>query len=513
MSDPHYYSAPATPPTHRLIETELCIYGGTSGGIIAAVQARRLGRRVALLVFGTHLGGMSASGLGLTDIGNKAAIGGLSREFYREVGRHYGLDAESWNFEPKAASAVFRRLLEEANVPVYFEQRIISATKDGNRLTEIAMEDGSLYRAAMFIDASYEGDLLAKAGVSYHTGREGNATYGEVYNGVHYSSPHHNFKRFVDPFKIAGDPCSGLLPGISDTPVPLHGAGDHRIQAYNFRLCLTKSEGNKRPLPAPKCYDPEEYTLLARYLATGVWDAVSRNAPLPNGKTDTNNYGAFSTDAIGMNYRWPEGSYAERQEIFERHLDYTRGLFWFLQHDERVPKHVRDEVREWGLPLDEFLATGGWPPELYIREARRMISDYVMTEHDCIGQATAPDPVGLAAYTMDSHNCQRIVINGRVLNEGNVEIGGFEPYPISYRSIVPKEEECANLLVPFCLSASHIAFGSIRMEPVFMVLSHSAATAAHLAMKGGLPVQQLPYPVLQRALLAEAQTLRWQSHT
>lgn len=508
MNDLYYYQPKPKLPAPVVVESDICIYGATSGGIIAALQAKRLGRRVELLAFGGQVGGMTAGGLGHTDIGNKQAIGGLSRQFYKELGAYYGSEI-NWMFEPHVAQATFLRLMEEAGVQVRLHSHLAGVTKEGNQITEITLENERIHRAAMFIDATYEGDLMAKAGVSYHVGREGNATYGELFNGVHFGSPNHNFNRFVDPYKVAGAPRSGLLAGISGEAPGRQGEGDHRIQAYNFRLCLTKRDEIKRPFPCPEGYDPERYTLLARYIATGVWDSLRLTVFMPNGKTDTNNYGGFSSDHIGANYQWPEGSYAVREEIFQDHVNYMQGMLWFLSHDTQVPQAVRDEVQQWGLPCDEFVTTGGWPHELYIREARRLVSDLVMTEHHCVGQSIVNDPVGLAAYTMDSHNCQRIVIGGRAFNEGNVEMGGFTPYGISYRSIIPKEQECANLLVPFCLSASHIAFGSIRMEPVFMGLSQSAATAAHLAIQEACPVQKVAYPQLRKQLLADGQVLQW----
>jgi len=491
-----------------LREANLCIYGATSGGVIAAIHAARRGRSVLLLAFGAHVGGMTSGGLGATDIGNKGAIGGISREFYRRLGRHYGKQ-ESWTFEPSAAEGLFLEMLGEAGIEVIYEQHLSQVLKEGPRILEITMESGERYRAEVFIDATYEGDLLAKAGVSFHVGREGNARYNEIFNGAHVGHPNHNFKKFVDPYRIAGDPGSGLLPGISDETPPQQGEGDHRIQAYNFRICLTDRPENRKPFPCPPGYNADQYTLLARYLETGVWDLMGLSIAMPNDKTDTNNYGAFATDHIGANYEWPEAGYARREEIFQDHVRYMQGLFWFLTHDERVPSPIQAEMQRWGLPIDEFPSTGGWPHELYVREARRMVADYVMTEHDCVGRDEAEDPVGLAAYTMDSHNCMRVVLGGRAFNEGNVEMGGFSPYPISYRSIVPKEAECSNLLVPWALSASHIAFGSIRMEPVFMVLGQSAAEAAHLAIRSKRPVQQIDYEVLREELLAAGQVLSW----
>jgi FAD dependent oxidoreductase len=503
----YYRPQPFSADAPRLT-ADVCIYGATSGGVMAAIHASRRGRSVILAAFGAHVGGLTSGGLGATDIGNKDAIGGISREFYQRLGKHYG-KSESWTFEPSVAEKLFLEMLAEEGIEVRYEQHLTEVRKEGSRITEITMESGECYQAEMFIDATYEGDLLARAGVSFHVGRESNACYNEIFNGVHIGHPNHQFRRFVDPYRVPGVPESGLLPGISDEIPEPQGTGDHRIQAYNFRICLTNREENRRPIPCPTGYNPDRYTLLARYLETGVWDVMGLSIAMPNDKTDTNNYGAFATDHIGANYDWPEGDYARRQEIFQDHVTYMQGLLWFLTHDSRVPEAIREEMSEWGLPKDEFPETGGWSHELYVREARRMISDYVMTEHDCVGSSRAEDPVGLAAYTMDSHNCARVVLGGRAFNEGNVEMGGFTPYPISYRALVPKESECSNLLVPWALSASHIAFGSIRMEPVFMVLGQSVAEAAHLAIRSKCSVQQVSYEALQTELLAVGQVLKW----
>jgi hypothetical protein len=507
------YYAPLPPAANaKVIESDLCVYGGTPGGLGAAIQMSRLGKRAALMEFGRHLGGMTASGLGRTDFGNKAAIGGIAREFYRRLGQHYG-EEESFYFEPKVAERTLQEMVREAGVDVFLEERLESVRKDGNRIVEMVMESGHSCRAPMFVDGSYEGDLMAMAKVSYHVGREGNATYDETLNGVHFGHPNHNFKVFVDPYIVEGDARSGLLKGISPDPPGRQGDGDRRIQAYNFRLLLTNVPDNRLPFPRPAGYDPDRYTLLARYIKAGIWDAMNLNWPLKNGKTDLNNFGGFSTDNIGRNYEWPEGDYPTRERIFQDHVTYQQGLLWFLSNDERVPEKIRQEVRTWGLPRDEFPETAGWPHQLYIREARRMVSDLVMTEHHCVRRRMEPDVVGLAAYTMDSHNCQRVVRGGRAMNEGNVEVGGFPPYPISYRAIVPRESECANLFVPVGLSSSHIAYGSIRMEPVFMVLGQSAATAAIMAIEAGVPVQRVDYAKLRARLLADGQALEWHGTT
>ncbi len=505
---PVYYRPSPARSDRRVITADVCIYGGTSAGVIAAVQLAERGKRVVIAEFGHHLGGLSAGGLGATDIGNKRAIGGWAREFYRRVGRHYGKE-ESWTFEPHAAEGIFRDLLAERGIPVEFGQRLAAVRKEGNRITEICCESGDIFRAEIFIDAGYEGDLLARAGVSHHIGRESNTVYDEAYNGVCFGHPNHNFKVAVDPYVEAGNPSSGLLPGINPHPLAPQGSGDTLIQAYNFRSCLTNDPANRRPFPRPRNYDPRRYELLRRYIRAGVWDVLALSTPMPNRKTDTNNFGAFGTDHIGANHGYPAADYAARERIFQDHVTYQLGLFWFLANDPDLPRPIREEMNEWGLPRDEFPESGGWPHQLYIREARRMVSDFVMTEHQCVAARPAEDPIGLAAYTMDSHNCQRIVHGGRVLNEGNVEIHGFPPYGISYRAIVPRESECANLLVPVCLSASHIAYGSIRMEPVFMVLGQSAALAAVMALENKCPVQRIEYAALRRVLRSENQVLEW----
>jgi hypothetical protein len=513
-------------------EYDLVIYGGTSGGISAAVQAARLGKRVVLIEPGKHLGGMTSGGLGATDIGNKAAIGGLSREFYQRIKKHYENDAAwtwekraafkgaghsakedtAWTFEPHVAEQVYQALLREHKVPVVLGQRLDLAKgvrKDGKRIVSITMESGEAYRGRVFIDATYEGDLMAKAGVSYHVGREANKTYDETLNGVQVkNATKHQFIKQVDPYVKPGDPSSGLLPRVQAGPPGVDGEGDARVQAYNFRLCATDQPENRRPWPKPANYDERQYELLLRNFEAGDHRLPWNPLLMPNRKTDSNNNYAFSTDDIGMNYPYPDGDYATREKIWQEHVDYTKGLMWTLANHPRVPEQVRRHFQTWGLAKDEFTDNDNWPYQLYIREARRMVGASVMTEANCRGQRVAEDSVGLAAYTMDSHNVQRYVTKeGFVLNEGDVQVGGFSPYPISYRAIVPKVEECTNLLVPVCLSASHISYGSIRMEPVFMVLGQSAATAAALAVDDKVDVQQVDYQRLRERLLRDHQVL------
>jgi hypothetical protein len=489
---------------------DICVYGGTSSGVIAAYTAKMLGKKVLLIEPGKHLGGMTGGGLGYTDIGNKYAITGLARDFYRRIGKHYG-KFEQWTFEPHVAEEVFNNYIQRGEIEVLYLTTVQTVSKDIlNKIRKVtfrqrvdSLQQPMEVSATMFIDCTYEGDLMAKAGVSYKVGRESNLEYHETINGVQLMSGH-QFPDNVSPYKIPGKPRSGLLWGISSDTLAVTGAGDQKIQAYNFRICLTSEPANQIPITQPEDYDPSRYELLLR-----LFEACPEKRKLsdyfiiskmPNNKTDINNKGGFSSDMIGMNYKYPEASYEEREKIIRQHENYTKGLLYFIGHDERVPKPLRDEMLMWGYPADEYTDNGNWSHQLYIREARRMVGEYVMSQHNCQGKKRVHDGIGLAAYTMDSHNCQRIVVNGQVKNEGNVEVGGFGPYPISYRSIIPKREDCTNLLVPVCLSATHIAYGSIRMEPVFMVLGQSAATAASIAIDANVSVQDVNIHHLQKAL-------------
>ena len=493
----------------RTLEYDICVYGGTSSGVIAAYSAAMQGKTVVVVEPGHRAGGLSSGGLGQTDIGNKQAVEGLSLDFYRRVGQHYG-ELEKWIFEPKVALDIFNGYIERGGVDMLYGHRILSADKHGTRIESIRLQDTgkplgrTVVRAKQYIDSSYEGDLMARAGVSYVVGREGNDLYGETWNGVHMR-PTHQFPDGVDPYVIKGDSTSGLLWGISEGTLAPEGSGDDKVQAYNFRICLTDEAGNSLPIERPADYDPARYELLLRLIeARGSDDLNSyiSMSHMPNRKTDINNNGGFSTDMIGMNHHYPEASYRQREKIFDEHLSYTLGLLYFLGHDERVPETMRREMLRWGLPKDEYTDNGHWTPQLYIRESRRMVGEYVATQADCENRTTVEDGVGMAAYTMDSHNCQRIVIHkdgkAMVKNEGDVQIGIGSPYPVSYRSITPKREECTNLLVPVCLSASHIAYGSIRMEPVFMVLGQSAAKAACLAIDNNTDVQKIDVAQIQR---------------
>jgi hypothetical protein len=540
------FAAPPAPDTYDVV-----VYGGTSAGVAAAVQVKRQGGTVVLIEPTRRLGGLTTGGLGQTDIGNKAAIGGIAREFYARVKKYYdrpeawkwqkreqykdggqtqtGKTEETmWTFEPSAALQIINELVKEHDVPVVYGERLDRAgdapdkttTKtlargvktQGNRISEIVMESGRSFRGRVFIDATYEGDLLAGAGVSYTVGREANATYGETLNGVQTrQAKSHQLRPGVDPYVTKGDKSSGLLPGIDPSGPGEEGGADRRVQAYCYRMCLTDHPENRIPFEKPADYDAKNYELLLRNFEAGENGSPWINSSMPNRKTDTNNRTGFSTDFIGQNYAWPEASYEERDAIAAKHLAYQKGLMWTLANDPRVPEKIRNEFARWGMCRDEFdQADGGWQRQIYVREGRRMVGAVVMTQHHCQGRTKAEQPVGLAAYTMDSHNVQRYVgADGFAHNEGDVQVGGFSPYPIAYGSITPKQEECDNLLAPVALSASHIAFGSIRMEPVFMVLGQSAASAALEAKGADAAVQAIDYAKLEARLKADQQVLEW----
>ncbi|MBX2851416.1 MAG: FAD-dependent oxidoreductase [Phycisphaeraceae bacterium] len=515
---------------------DVVVYGGTSAGIIAAVQAKKDSLSVAIVCPDTRLGGLTANGLGWTDSGRKHVIGGLARDFYTDMYAYYQNNAvwkhqtidefvaipratrtinhttkTLWSFEPSAAKTIYERYLAEHAIPVFRDHwldRDNGVTMDGRRITAITMLNGKAFRGRQFIDATYEGDLMAAAGVSYTTGRESNSTYGETLNGNQPGRKTHQFTKDVDPYVVPGDPTSGLLPHIQEGGTGEPGAGDHRLQAYNFRVCLTKVPENRVPFPKPEGYDPGQYELLLRALKAHGAYVFHKFDPAPNAKTDTNNHGPFSTDNIGMNYGYPDASYERRAEIVEAHRVYQQGYFYFLSNDPRVPAQVREQMSQWGLAKDEFVESGHWPTQLYIREARRMVSDFVITENHLKLSLPTPRSVGMGSYNMDSHNTRRYVDGqGFVRNEGDVQVRLKAPYPIDYAAIVPKRGECDNLLVPICVSASHIAFGSIRMEPVFMILGQSSAQAARLAIELGVAVQDVPYGVLRERLLAAGQVL------
>ncbi|HZY80967.1 MAG TPA: FAD-dependent oxidoreductase [Cyclobacteriaceae bacterium] len=491
-------------------QVDICVYGGTSAGVIAAYTAKMSGKSVLLIEPGNHLGGLSSGGLGYTDIGNKYAVSGIARDFYRRIGQHYG-KFEQWIFEPHVAEDIFKQYIDAAKAEVLYQHRIVSATVEKSAITTIVLENSSgngqqqTIAAKIFIDCSYEGDLMAKAKVSYKVGREANKDYNETYNGVQLRDKH-QFIDGIDPYKTKGKPESGLLWGISSETALPNGTGDKKVQAYNFRICLTNDPKNMVPITKPDDYDSTRYELLVRMMEKEPncpFNLIMKPDMMPNNKTDINNNGPFSTDMIGMNYTYPEASYDERRNIIKAHENYNKGFLYFIATSKRLPPHLGTEMRKWGYPKDEYTDNNNWSPQAYIREARRMVGEYVMTQANCEGRATVEDGVGMAAYTMDSHNIQRVVVNGMVKNEGDVQIGGFPPYPISYRSLVPKKSECTNLFVPVCLSATHIAYGSIRMEPVFMVLAQSSAVAAVMAIDKKTAVQDVNVKLVQQKLKSD----------
>ncbi len=520
---------------------DVVVYGGTSAGVMAAVQAKAMGKRVVLVGPDRHLGGLTSGGLGWTDTGDKSVIGGLARDFYHRVWKHYegaegwrwqkkteygnkgqgtpaidGAQRTMWIFEPSAAEKVFDDIVREREVSVVRDEwldRANGVAKKGARITAITMLSGNTYTARMFIDATYEGDLMAAAGVSYHVGREANRVYDEQHNGVQTGVLHHRhhfgvLAQKVSPYVIPGDPQSGVLPRISTAPPGVFGEGDTRVQAYCYRMCLTDHPENRIPFYRPEGYDPKQYELLARVYAAGWTETFGKFDPIPNHKTDTNNHGPFSTDNIGMSYEYPEASYARRREILQEHRNYQQGWLYFITTDPRIPREAQAKLREWGLPKDEFKDNGNWPHQIYVREARRMVGSYVMTENELRKKRPTPDSVGMGSYTIDSHNVQRYITpEGYVQNEGDIGVPTGGPYEIAYGALVPKRGQVDNLLVPVCVSSSHIAFGSIRMEPVFMILGQSAATAAVMAIDANSSVQDVPYATLRERLQQDGQIL------
>lgn len=517
---------------------DVIIYGGTSAAITAAVQVKKMGKSVLVVSPDQHLGGLSAGGLGYTDTGNKSVIGGLARDFYGRVYAHYQQDSAwkwqareeygnkgqgtpaidgdartMWIFEPHVAEQIFEDYVNEFQIQVYRNEwldRNQGVVLDAGEIKSLRTLSGKIFEGQVFIDATYEGDLMAASGVSYHIGRESNEVYDETWNGVQVGVYQHGhyFKDSISAYQVPGDPSSGLLPELSNTPPGVNGQGDSKLQAYNYRMCLSRHPENRVAFEMPENYDPARYELLARVYESGWDETFQKYDPIPNLKTDTNNHGPFSTDYIGKNYTYPEASYEERKALLKDHIDYQKGLMYFLANDPSVPDEVRNEMAQWGLAKDEFQDNGNWPHQIYVREARRMLGDYVMTEHEVLGNKEVPNPIGMGSYSLDSHNVQRFVTpGGYVQNEGDIGVHPKQPYSISYGTLVPRKSECTNLLVPVCVSSSHTAFGSIRMEPVFMILGQSAAAAAALAINTDLPVQDIDYQELREILLNEKQIL------
>ncbi|GAB3219909.1 FAD-dependent oxidoreductase [Algoriphagus aestuariicola] len=536
-----YLSSSCKPAAEEDNSIDVVVYGGTSGAVTAAIQAKKMGKSVVLISPDVHLGGLTAGGLGWTDTGKKEVIGGLAREFYQRVYDKYqaegawkwedqadfgnkgqgtpaidGAFRTMWIFEPHIAEEVFDEWVKELGIELYRDEwldRESGVTIEDGKITAIRTLGGKEFKGRMFIDATYEGDLMAAAGVSYHVGREATSVYNEEWNGIQTGVFHHRhhfqvLDKQIDPYVIPGDPSSGLLPRISGEDPGVKGEGDRKIQAYCFRTCMSNHPDNRVPFPRPDNYDSTQYELLVRIFDAGWDEWFDKFDMIPNRKTDTNNHGPFSSDNIGMNYEYPEASYERRKEIIKEHEDYQKGLLYFVANDPRVPKKTQEEFKNWGLAKDEFIDNGNWPHQIYVREARRMVGNYVMTENELLRRRPTPESVGMGSYTIDSHNIQRYVDeNGHVQNEGDIGVGLPGPYEIAFGSIIPKKEEITNLVVPVAVSASHIAFGSIRMEPVFMILGQSGATAAVMALDKGIPVQDLSYETLKGQLLTDGQVL------
>ena len=537
FSELYYYRAVEPGPT-KILECDLAVYGGSPAGVGAAIQASKMGKKVLFFSFNDFVGGLTSGGLTATDVGRKKSIGGLAKEFYKRVGRIR-------DFSPSTAEKLYLTMLEEAGVEVLFRRCLVSVEKKGSRIVSATMDTGETVRAKVFVDATYEGDLFAAAGVSYYVGREPSSTYDESVGGQWQTLSYRDVYQFcrlpISPYVVPGDPKSGLLPEISSDPAGKPGEGDFRVQAYNFRMHLSNRPG-KISFPKPSGYDSNRYALLGRFLNFDPqlrWTLHYTVAPMTDGPVqmrngDSNNAGSFSSDYIGGNHRWPDGTYEPisfselppprrglpvsllnlyelREDIFQDHVFYQLGLLYFLANDPQVPEKLKERVNRFGLDPKEFKKTGHWPHQLYVREGRRMLSDYVMTQANCESIRTVDDSIGLASYPMDSHSCQRVVVKEKgimtVRNEGNTGYKCPQPYPIAYRSIVPKKQECNNLLVPLCLSASHVAYGSIRMEPVFMIMGQSAGVAASLAMDAGVSVQDIDIEKLHQHLEAENQIL------
>ena len=525
-------------------EHDIVIYGGTAAAITAAVQSKRMGKSVVIVSPDKHLGGLSSGGLGFTDTGNKAVIGGLARDFYHRVWKHYqqpeawkwqkreeygnkgqgtpAIDGEQrtmWIFEPHVAEKIFEDYVRENNLEVHRNEWLDRSPggvqKQNARIVSFKTLSGKTYKGKMFLDATYEGDLMAAAGVDYHVGREAKSVYNEQWNGVQTGVLHHRhhfgvLKEKISPYRVQGDPESGLLPRISKEHPGEYGAGDKKVQAYCFRLCLTQHPDNQVPFAKPDGYDASQYELLLRIFNAGWRETFDKFDPIPNVKTDVNNHGPMSFDNIGYNYDYPEATYERRRQIVKEHEIYQKGWLYFIANDPRVPAEVQKKMKQWGYSRDEFKDNGNWPHQIYVREARRMIGAYVMTENDLLKKRTTPDSIGMGSYTIDSHNVQRYITpEGYVQNEGDIGVPTKGPYTIALGSILPKQSQCENLLVPVCVSSSHIAFGSIRMEPVFMILGQSAATTASLAIDSKLPVQALLYNSVRDQLLKDSQILEF----
>ncbi len=499
---------------------DVVVYGATAGGVMTAVASARHGLKTVLLEPRRHVGGMATGGLSRTDTGTREVIGGLALEFYYRVGNKYDIhrykNPVAWFYEPKVGELVMREMLAESGVTLLFDHRLrekAGVEKSGRRITALVVTNGDVFRGKVFADCSYEGDVMAQAGVSYATGREAVEQYNEPLAGVRGHTPGHQF-----PFDVpALDGASKPLPEVTAEQPGKPGSADKGIQSYNFRIIATNVAAKRVPWPRPDGYTAARYELLARYLEAfqkhnsraPVFNELTLIALIPNGKADFNNNGPFSTDYIGKDYEYPDGSYATRDRLWQEHIDYVQGFYYFLAHDPRVPKSLQAEVNEWGLCEDEFTDTGHWPHQLYVREARRMVGEFVATQKDLQTDLTKPDVIGMGSYNSDSHNIRRFVnVRGMAENEGNMEVA-VKPYQIPFRVLLPKRAEVENLLNPVTFSASHVAYSSLRMEPQYMILGHAAGVAASLALRAGTPVQDVSVHELQKVLIEEAAVFQY----
>ncbi len=525
-------------------EADVIVYGGTSAAVTAAVQVARMGRTVLVVSPDRHIGGLTSSGLGFTDTGNKAVIGGLAREFYHRIYNAYqksgawkwqkkedyggvgqgspAIDGENrtmWIFEPHVAEQVFEDFVRENQIKIFRDEildRVSGVTLKERKIQSFKTLSGNIYKGKIFIDATYEGDLMASSEISYQVGRESASVYNEEWNGVqtgNFAIKHHDFQGInISPYRVAGDPKSGILPLISGEDPGKRGSGDKKIQAYCFRTCLTKNPDNRIPFSRPAEYDSSRYELMIRIFDAGWRKTFNKFDPIPNLKTDVNNHGPLSFDYIGMNYDYPEASWERRKKIISDHENYQKGLLYFIATDPRVPREIGTEMQKWGLAKDEFQDNGNWPYQIYVREARRMTGQSVLTENEIKGKNKIQHSIGMGSYNMDSHNTQRYIKpDGFVENEGDIEVQ-VPIYQIDLGSIIPKKEECKNLLVPVALSASHIAYGSIRMEPVFMILGQSAGTVASIALENNKEINDLKYDQIRTKLIEDGQVLEYINH-
>jgi ribulose 1,5-bisphosphate synthetase/thiazole synthase len=506
----------------NVLTTDICILGGSEAGFTAAIQASRLGKKVVLIEPTGHPGGMVVEGLGKDmRFGNARVIGGIAREFYEKVEAHYGLKAEFENpkwyskYEPSIAEAVIEQMLEEEkNITIIRNTRIKEQNgveKKGNRIEKVILENGSEIKAKVFVDASIEGHLLHFAGITTETIREGNEKYGEKLNGVQEVNTFKQFTVDVDPYIIEGDSTSGLISTIQAGELGNHGDPSHYIQGFCFRMCLTKDEQNKLPINKPEDYVSERYEIYRRHLKEGG-QLFRPEANRHNGKTDIGSWHDLSANLYGENWEYPQGDYEKQDSIIQYHRSFTLGLLWFLQNDESVDSLTRANWEGWGLPKDEFTDNGNWPRRLYIRSGRRMVSEYVITEHnvDIKVKDTVSDPIAIAWWPPDVHHARRIVKDGKAYNEGFTHVendGTWKPFKISFQATVPKKDECSNVLTPTCLSSSYVGYGSIRIVPTFMIMGQSVGAAATIAVNENLDVQDIPFPELEKVLLSQNQLL------